>query len=79
MDSYCPIGAPVSLMTNFLAKGTINDAVTRATGNAVTHAFSQIVKKCSMNPILIAVMENDMTRLIPREMMRLINRLAYFG
>ncbi len=65
--------------TNFLARGTIIEAVGNATGKAVAQAFIQINWKFSTKPILIAAMEKDMTKLIPREMMRLISKVAYFG
>jgi len=74
-----PNGAPVILTTSFLAIGTINEAVGNATGNDVAQAFIHMSRKLSGKPILTMVRKKDMTKLIPKEMMRLINRLPYFG
>ena len=75
----CPSGAPVILTTIFRAIGTINEAVGNATGNDVAQAFIHMSRKFSGKPILTMVRKKDMTKLIPKEMMRLINRLPYFG
>jgi hypothetical protein len=66
-------------MTSFLAIGTIKKAVGNATGKAVAHAFIQITKKSSTKPMLMAAMEKDMTKLMPKEMIKLIRMLEYFG
>jgi len=70
---------PVIFTTSFLAIGTIREAVGKATGKEVAQAFIQSIPKFSINPTLIAIMEKDMTRLMPKEMIRLIRSPAYFG
>lgn len=79
LKGFSPLGGLVSRVVSFLPIGTISIAVGNATGKAIAQALNHMNRKSSMKPILIAVMEKDMTKLMPKEMIRLISRPEYFG
>ena len=71
-------GSAVNFVVIFLAKGTIADATGNAMRKAINQPFIQTKKKSSANPLSIAIMTNDIKKLIQIETIKLVSRLAYF-
>ena len=69
----------VKYKTTLRASGTSMAAVGNPTARPVIQARNQVVKNASENPRLTATMTNDMTKLIPKEIINPIKTPENFG
>ncbi len=72
-------GSVVNRIVIFLASGTIADATGNAMRKAINQPFIQTKRKPSAIPRLIAIMTNDIKKLMQNETIKLISRLAYLA
>ena len=70
-------GSAVNRAVILLARGTIADATGNAMKKAINQLFIQTKKKPSAIPWFIAIMTNDIKKLMQIETIKLISRFAY--
>lgn len=73
------VTTPVSLNTYFLAIGTNTADAGKPIKNPAAEACIHLFKKFAVNPTFIETITKDITKLIPKEIIRPIKRPAYLG